>query len=261
MRLPVLSSAATLLFAVASQAQEDVSRFQVQVLPLHYRMASEVLPALLPLLEGRGAAIGSGDQIFVRATPEALHDVQAMVSLLDVQPRRVRLVVRQVFTKRQRGAPSAADAAAGRALANQIGTPFAGFASADVGETAREGAEAPIRIRRDEPLGKARTALEEEPEPAIVDDWYFGTLGRTLFLVPHLLENDFVSVEVVTRAAGPDAPELRTAVEGSVGRWIDVTRVLESHASRRTGPEDERHRDNRTDNVVLVRVERIEAPQ
>jgi hypothetical protein len=261
MRLALTLLAVVLLFPTTAPGADETP-LGVEVIPLQYRSASEVLPALLPLVEGRGAVIGTGDQIFVRGTPEARRDVKSMISLLDVMPRPLRIDVRQVFTRRAVGAPSAEDVVAGR-VPSRTG-PFPGFSSGDQMALGHEAAETTLYVRRDRPMDKqlARNWEELDAQPAIVDDWYYATLGTGITMVPHLLDADRVSVEVVTRrptSTGMES-ELRTAVEGNLDEWLDITPVLEEHAWRRSVPADELLREQRTDNAVLVRVQRVHAP-
>jgi hypothetical protein len=255
MRLvPALLAVITL--AAASAHADDDGPLGLEVIPLRYRMASEVVPALIPLVEGRGAVMGSGDQIFIRATPDGLHDVKAMVSLLDVQPRPVRLVVRQVLTRRPGGAP-AGDGHSGRVVASLVGA-LPGPSAGEQTDLGREAGETSIRIRPD-PADKRLARLAAEDDPAILDDWYYATLGARAALVPHLLDGDRVMLDVITRRPDPAAPEgeLRTTVEGRLGDWIDITRVLDEHAWRRSRPQDEARREGRADRAVLVQVLRV----
>jgi hypothetical protein len=259
-----LALVAALLLAATPTASAEDAPLGVDVIALQYRTASELLPALLPIVEGRGAVIGAGDQIFVRGTPEARRDVKSMISLLDVMPRPLSIAVRQIFTRRAPGAPSAEDVVAGR-VPNGTGGTFPGFSGGDQLALGHEATELPVLVRRDRPNDKqlARGRDELDAPPAIVDDWYNATLGSTLVMIPHILDSDRVSVEIVTRRPAADGmqSELRSAVEGPLGDWLDITRVLEEHAWRRSTPQDERLREQRTDNAVLVRVQRMRPPE
>jgi hypothetical protein len=257
MRLALAVLAATVLFG--SPPSQETEPAGVELVPLRYRTSAEVLPALLPVVEGRGAIVGAGEQLLIRGTPQARRDVKALVSVLDVPSRPVRIVVRQVFTRRESGAVPAAAVVAGRVPINRLGMRFPGFSSGDQDALGREASETPIRIRPDALSGKQPAAAEDDFAAAIVDDWLYATLGRSVFVVPHLLEGDHVTVDIVTRPLPPAEPprELRTSVEGTLGQWIDISPALEDHAWRRSGPENERPRETRTDSVVLVRLERI----
>jgi hypothetical protein len=252
-----LTAVAIVVLATPTAQADDAAPVGLEVIPLHYRMASELVPALLPLVEGRGAVMGSGDQIFIRATLDARHDVKAMVSLLDVQPRPLRVAVRQVFDRRPADTARAADGRSGRVVASLVGS-APGVSGGEQAEKGREASETAIRIRRD-PADKRLARFTTDDEPAIQDDWYYATIGPRAALIPHLLDGDHVLVDVVTRRPGPATTdgELRTSVEGRVGDWIDITRVLDEHAWRRSGPQDEARREGRADSAVLVQVLRV----
>ncbi len=67
----------------------------VEVIPLKYRTAAEVLPVVQPLL-GRDASISSfQNQLVIRATPAELAQVKGVLASIDTMPKRLLITVRQ----------------------------------------------------------------------------------------------------------------------------------------------------------------------
>ena len=67
----------------------------VEVIPLKYRQADQVIPVLQPLL-GRDASISNfQNQLVIRATSAELAQVKNVLAGLDTPPRRLLITVRQ----------------------------------------------------------------------------------------------------------------------------------------------------------------------
>src|SRR5689334_19769610 len=81
---------ALLVWAAAAWAQ-----MAVEVIPLKYRMAEEVIPALQPLLVQEGSLSGLRGQLVLRTTPSNLRDIQRVLATIDVPPKRLLVSVAQ----------------------------------------------------------------------------------------------------------------------------------------------------------------------
>jgi len=77
------------LLAGCAFAQE-----RVEVIPLRYRTAQELIPLIQPLLGQTGAVTGLQNKLIVRATPEKLLQIREVVASLDEAPRRLLITVR-----------------------------------------------------------------------------------------------------------------------------------------------------------------------
>ena len=67
----------------------------VEVIPLHYRTAEEVIPILEPMLERGGTLSGFRGQLIVRTTPENLVEIKRILASVDTAPRQLLITVRQ----------------------------------------------------------------------------------------------------------------------------------------------------------------------
>jgi hypothetical protein len=67
----------------------------VEVIPLHYRTAEEVIPILQPMLDRGGTLSGFRGQLVVRTTPENLVEIKRILASVDAAPRQLLVTVRQ----------------------------------------------------------------------------------------------------------------------------------------------------------------------
>jgi len=67
----------------------------VEVIPLHYRTAEEVIPILQPMLAREGTLSGFKGQLVVRTTPENLAEIKRILASVDAAPRQLLITVRQ----------------------------------------------------------------------------------------------------------------------------------------------------------------------
>ena len=67
----------------------------VEVIPLHYRTAEEVIPILQPMLAREGTLSGFRGQLIIRTTPENLVELKRILASVDTAPRQLLITVRQ----------------------------------------------------------------------------------------------------------------------------------------------------------------------
>jgi len=92
MRIPVF----ILVFLVSlGLFGAGLARADVEIIPLKYRNAEQVLPVLRPLVEPGGALTGMNNQLVIRASAANIADIRRVLASLDTQPRRLQISVRQ----------------------------------------------------------------------------------------------------------------------------------------------------------------------
>ncbi len=218
---------AALAFAPALRAQD------IEVLPLKYRTAEEVLPQLRAFLEPGGALTGQGYQLFVRASSANVRQLKQMLAALDRAPRELVISVRQRRAEERAtrvvGADGSVtigtrDAAAGARVEAREGRTFA---TADSAQTIRvlEGGRAHIAIGTSIPLAFRRWVIDASGATEVQGTVYYDAV--TGFYARARLLGDAVTVELEPEqtAATPDGPErarLATTVRGRLGEWIAV---------------------------------------
>ncbi len=67
----------------------------LEVIPLHHRMAEEVIPILQPMLVREGTLSGFKGQLIVRTTPGNLAEIKRILASIDSAPRQLLITVRQ----------------------------------------------------------------------------------------------------------------------------------------------------------------------
>ena len=79
------------LASIAAHAQNTV----LEVIPLRYRMAQEVIPIIQPMMAREGSVSGFQGQLVVRTTPANLEEIKRILASLDTAPRQLLITVRQ----------------------------------------------------------------------------------------------------------------------------------------------------------------------
>lgn len=79
------------LASIAAHAQNTV----LEVIPLRYRMAQEVIPIIQPMLAREGSVSGFQGQLVVRTTPANLDEIKRILASIDTMPRQLLITVKQ----------------------------------------------------------------------------------------------------------------------------------------------------------------------
>lgn len=87
----LLTSFAWLLMAL--NAIQVGAAPKTEVIPLDYGMAADLLPAVQPLLREDERASAYGNQLIIRAEPERLQEIRALLTDLDRRPAQLRISV------------------------------------------------------------------------------------------------------------------------------------------------------------------------
>lgn len=67
----------------------------LEVIPLGYRTADQVIPVIQPMLAPGGSISGMQSQLIVRTTPENLAEIRRILASVDSVPRKLLISVRQ----------------------------------------------------------------------------------------------------------------------------------------------------------------------
>lgn len=84
-----------LLMGVLATTGAHAQQTVLEVIPLRYRTAPEVIPILQPMLAREGSMSGYQGQLVVRTTPANLEEIKRILARLDTAPRQLVITVRQ----------------------------------------------------------------------------------------------------------------------------------------------------------------------
>lgn len=79
------------LITTAALAQTTV----LEVIPLKYRSAEQVIPVIQPMIAQGGSLSGFQNQLVIRTTPDNLQEIRRILARIDTAPRRLLITVRQ----------------------------------------------------------------------------------------------------------------------------------------------------------------------
>ena len=84
----VLAMFGLLITALFARAETEF-----KIITLQHRFASDLLPTITPMVGADGTATGMQNQLIVRASPERMRDIEAMVETLDAERVNRRITV------------------------------------------------------------------------------------------------------------------------------------------------------------------------
>jgi len=79
---------------LAAAAHLTFAQQALEIIPLRYRTAEQVLPALQPLLEPGATLSGMRGQLFLRASPSNADDIKRALAAIDRPAKRLQISVR-----------------------------------------------------------------------------------------------------------------------------------------------------------------------
>jgi hypothetical protein len=269
------------LCAASGHAQQTV----VEVIPLHYRNADEIIPILRPLVAPGGTLSGLNNRLILRTTPANLAEIKHILAELDTAPRRLVISVRHdADLDRTRSGGQISGTVSGDDVTVTVpGRPMPPGAEVRVdGARAQvhssrsqqtdqvsqrvqvlEGSPAFIRVGESFPVRPHRTIDPVTGYP-IIDSAEYRDVDRGFYVLPRV-SGDRVTLQISTaadtlrspRTGVVDVQRVDTVVSGRLGEWIEVGAVGQQ-AVERDSEVLARSRDARRDaRRVLLRVEEI----
>ena len=281
--------AAALLGIVLAGAA--LAQTTVEVIPLKYRQADQVIPVLQPLL-GRDASISNfQNQLVIRATPAELAQVKNVLASLDTPPRRLLITVRQDadVTGIRREAevsgsigndqarvtvPGSGSREGGnvvlrdgddRLRARVVDSSQAGSERTAQTVQVLEGYSAFIRAGESRPVRNrqvVRTMVNGQMVDRVVEttDYRDATTG---FNVRPRLQGDRVTLDIdpqreafdEQRRGAVNVQRVATTVSGRLGEWISLGGISEERSDDRSGILNSRSTRSSDQRGVQVKVE------
>jgi len=288
-RWRALSAAALLCVAGVAGSQTTV----LEVVPLRYRTAQEVIPIIQPMLAREGSVSGLQGQLIVRTTPANLEEVKRILASIDTVPRQLLITVRQdADTDRSRRSaevsgsvggehgrvtiPGSRDPRGGNVVIREgddrLRVEAAEGRSVESDRNAQavrvmEGREAFVRVGQSVPVRERqvrRVVINGQVVEQVVDGTQYRDVTTGFYVLPRL-SGDRVTLDVSPQRetlsrqipGAVNVQSLVTTVSGRLGEWMEIGGVSQDASGQQTvllGRTTTAVRDNRR---VQVKVEEV----
>lgn len=265
----------------------------VEVIPLKYRNAEQVMPVLQPLL-GRESSISSfQNQLVIRGTPAELAQVKGVLASIDTPPRRLLITVRQDgdAARERQEAEVAGSVGSGNARiivpgsgsreggnvvlrdgddrlrARVLDTRQTGSERSAQTVQVLEGYSAFIRVGESRPVPRrqvVRTVVNGQVVDRVVETTDYRD-AITGFNVRPRLQGDRVTLDIdpqrdtfdEQRRGAVNVQRVVTTVSGRLGEWIDLGGSGETRSDERSGVFSTRGMRSSDQRSVQVKVEML----
>ena len=282
---------AGLLFVFFAGASSLAQQTVLEVIPLRYRTAPEVIPIIEPLLGQEGSVSGFQGQLVVRTTPANLEEIKRILARLDTAPRQLLITVRQdADAARSRSAaelsgsvggdharvtvPGSREARGGNIVLRegddhlQLNVQEGSGTQSDRGtQSVRvlEGREAYLSIGQANPVRERqvqRSVVGGRVVEQVVETTQYRDTASGVYVRPRV-SGDRVTVDISAQREslsplphrGVNVQGIVTTVSGRLGEWIEIGGVsgeMSAQQSALLGRSSTASRDNRR---VLIKVE------
>jgi type II secretory pathway component GspD/PulD (secretin) len=276
------------------QAAAALAQTVLEVIPLRYRQAAEVIPIIQPMLAREGSVSGYQGQLVVRTTPANLEEVKRILAALDTAPRQLLITVREDSALERGRSQADISANVGNDNARVVipptgrdqrgGSVVVGEGDDQVrlralegrsvqGETgtqtvrAMEGREAFVRSGQSAPVRERqvqRTVVGGKVVERVVESTQYRDVASGFYVLPRLSGErvmlDISQQREALRRGASGAASVQgvvTTVSGRMGEWIEiggVDRDTSSQQSALLGRSSTSARDSRR---ILIKVEEI----
>lgn len=233
----------------------------LEVIPLKYRTAEELIPILQPMLARDGSISGLRGQLVVRTTPANLDELRRVLSTVDVAPRRLLITVAQdaASDRSRRGAEVSGGLRTDDQL--RLSIPGTGVAPRD-GIQARvfdnrstenlrvlqsvqvvDGRSAYVQAGQSAPVPErrvTRSVVNGRVVEQVVDTTDYRTAETGFYVTPRV-SGDRVTLEIssqrealVARQPGTvNVQRAVTTVSGRLGEWLEVAATSQERSVER----------------------------
>lgn len=280
----------SLLAAASAIAQTTV----LEVIPLRYRTAQEVIPIIQPMVTREGSISGLQGQLIVRTTPANLDEIRRILVSIDVAPRQLVITVRQdADSDRSRSAvdvsgsvggehgrvtvpPASRDSRGGNVVLREGDDRLRVHVAEgrDVGadrniQTVRvlEGREALVRIGQSVPVRARqvrRVVVGGQAVDQVVETTQYRDVTTGFYVLPRI-SGDQVTLDVRpqretlsdTVRGSVNVQSVVTTVSGRFGEWMEIGGIAQDASGQQTvllGRTASATLDNRR---ILVKVEEL----
>lgn len=265
----------------------------LEILPLRYRSAEEVIPIIQPMLAREGSVSGLKNQLVVRTTPANLEEIRRILASIDSPPRQLVITVRQdADTTRHRSSaeisgsvggehgrvtvPGTRDRRGGNVVLRDGDDRLRGqviesdsVASDRNTQSVRvlEGREAFVQVGQSVPVRERqvrRTVVGGQVVEQVVEGTQYRDVTTGFYVVPRLA-GDRVTLDVSPQRetlsrrvpGGVNVQSMTTTVSGRLGEWIEIGGLSRDAKGQQTVLLGRSASASRDDRRVLVKVDEV----
>lgn len=267
---PAMRWLAGLLLVVVGATGARAQQTVLEVIPLRYRTAPEVIQILQPMLAREGSLSGFQGQLVVRTTPANLEEIKRILASLDTPPRQLVITVRQdadagrsASTAEVSGSvggehgrvtvPGTRDARGGNAVLREGDDSvrlhvLEGSGSRGERNTqsvrVMEGREAFLRIGESMPVRERqvqRSVVGGRVVEQVVETTQYRDAAGGIYVLPRV-SGDRVTLDISAQResllrpaqGGANVQSLVTTVSGRLGEWIEIGGVSRGASGQRS---------------------------
>ena len=243
----------------------------LEVIELRSKNVEEVLPVLLPLLEPGGTLTGTGQQLFLKASPANRADIKRALAAIDKPSRRliIRISENRQSDQASQGAEAGGQVVLGSTRRAQVNGQVwstqqaRGEKNSQMVQTV-DGGQAYIQVGRSLAIPMRQTVIG--PGGAIVNDSVvYRDVGRGFYASPRL-NGERVTLDISQQADSANVYGrgnintqcLSTTVSGRLGEWIELGGTGRQAAGTQAGITSYSTSDARDDRSIWLKVEEVE---
>ena len=290
-RMRAILGVAALLFCAAGASLAQIT--VLEVIPLRYRMAQELIPIIQPMLAREGSVSGFQGQLVVRTTPANLEEIKRILASLDTAPRQLIISVRQeADVDRSRSSaeisgsvggdhgrvtiPGGGDTRGGNVVLRdgddrlRVNVQEGGASERDRSDQTvrvQEGREAFVRVGQSVPVRERqvqRSVVGGRVVEQVVEGTQYRDVASGFYVLPRLA-GDRVTLDVSSqreslarRSTGSvNVQSVVTTVSGRLGEWMELGGVGQDASGQQSvllGRSATSSRDSRR---VLIKVDEV----
>lgn len=279
-----------LLVAGAAAPQSTV----LEVIPLRYRTAQEVIPIIQPMLARDGSVSGLQGQLIVRTTPANLEEIRRILASIDTVPRQLVITVRQdADTDRSRSTaevsgnvggdharviipPSSSDNRGGnvvlrdgddRVRARVVEGRSIGTDRNTQSVRVMEGREAFVQVGQSVPVRERqvrRAVIGGRVVEQVVEGTQYRDVTTGFYVLPRIA-GEHVTLDVRPQRETLSDPvrgainvqSVATTISGRLGEWMEIGAIGQDATGQQTVLLGRTTTATRDDRRVLVKVEEV----
>ncbi len=227
----------------------------IEIVPLSNRPASEIIALLAPLLDNSVQLTDNGSSLLIKATPDRLKDIKALIQKLDV--RQINLMI-SVLESRQVTADQL-NAAAGLSnsnIAHFYQTQPKGNDEAIYGVRTLDGVPATIKVG----LSNPQQTFSAFGFPSAVEykETSTGFLVTPRLLGQQVLLNVSPWSETMNGKGQIDAQQAQSSLRIDLGVWVELGGIAQNSNANMSGTTMNLRQIDKNTQHILIKVDRVD---